>query len=95
MLYRKLVIIVTSLCIAALSFGCKGGGDSNTIKIGALFAVTGPASFLGAPEKKTAEMLIEQINAKGGIAGKKLELIVKDTAGKPENALSFAKQLIE
>jgi branched-chain amino acid transport system substrate-binding protein len=96
MLYRKLVIIAVSLCIAALSFGCKGtGSDSNTIRIGALFAVTGPASFLGAPEKKTAEMLIEQINARGGLAGKKLELIVKDTAGSPEKAISFAKQLIE
>lgn len=68
---------------------------AGTIKIGALFAVTGPASPLGAPEAKTAEMLVEKINAAGGLLGRKIELIVKDTAGSPEKAVSFAKQLIE
>jgi branched-chain amino acid transport system substrate-binding protein len=57
--------------------------------------VTGPAAFLGAPEARTLEMLTEQLNAKGGVAGRKIRLIVKDTGGSPEKALSFAKQLIE
>jgi branched-chain amino acid transport system substrate-binding protein len=65
------------------------------IKIGAIFAITGPASFLGAPEEKTAQMLVDEINAKGGIKGQKLQLIIKDSQSKPENAVSFAKQLIE
>jgi branched-chain amino acid transport system substrate-binding protein len=73
----------------------KAKADAGTIKIGALFAVTGPAANLGGPEAKTAEMLVEKINAAGGIQGKKIELIVKDTAGSPEKAVSFAKQLIE
>jgi branched-chain amino acid transport system substrate-binding protein len=57
--------------------------------------VTGPASFLGAPEARTLEMMVEEINAKGGIKGKKVELIIKDSGASPEKALSFAKQLIE
>ena len=65
------------------------------IKIGALFAVTGPAANLGSPEEKTARMLVDEINAKGGVKGHKLVLIIKDTQSKPENAVSFAKQLIE
>ena len=69
--------------------------ESKPIKIGALFSVTGGASFLGAPEEKTARMLVEKINASGGVLGRKLELVVKDTAGSPEKAVSFAKQLIE
>ncbi len=93
---KNIAIIIMSLCVAALTFSCKGtGSDADTITIGALFSVTGPASFLGAPEKKTAEMVVEEINAKGGINGKKVRLIVKDTAGSPEKAVSFAKQLIE
>jgi len=80
--------------ILPLAFSCAGK-KGDTIKIGALFAVTGPASFLGAPEEKTARMMVEGINAAGGIDGRKLELIVKDTAGSPEKAISFAKQLIE
>ncbi len=65
------------------------------IKIGALFAETGPASFLGAPEAKTARMLADRVNAAGGVLGRPVELIIKDTGGSPEKAVSFAKQLIE
>lgn len=65
------------------------------IKIGALLSITGPASFLGAPEARTLEMLAAELNAKGGIAGRRVELVVKDTGGSPEKAISFAKQLID
>jgi branched-chain amino acid transport system substrate-binding protein len=40
-------------------------------------------------------MLVEDINARGGIIGKKVELVVKDSGGSPEKSVSFAKQLIE
>ncbi|MGE5285071.1 MAG: ABC transporter substrate-binding protein [Actinomycetota bacterium] len=65
------------------------------IKIGAILSVTGPASFLGAPEAKTLEMLVAETNAKGGVLGHKIELIIKDSGASPEKAFSFAKQLIE
>ncbi len=65
------------------------------IKIGAILAVTGPASYLGAPEAKTLQMAVEQINAAGGINGAKLQLVIKDSEASPEKALSFTKQLIE
>jgi branched-chain amino acid transport system substrate-binding protein len=68
---------------------------AGTIKVGAIFAVTGPASFLGGPEARSAEMVVEQINKAGGINGDTIELIIKDTAGSSEKAVSFAKQLIE
>jgi len=68
---------------------------ADTIKIGAVLAVTGPASFLGAPEAKTLEMLAEEINAKGGIGGKKIQLVIKDTGADPQKAVSFTKQLID
>jgi len=65
------------------------------IKVGAILSVTGPASFLGAPEAKTLEMLVQDTNAKGGVLGHKIELIIKDSGGNPEKAFSFAKQLID
>ena len=65
------------------------------IKVGAILSVTGPASFLGAPEAKTLEMLVEELNKKGGVKGHKIELIIKDSGASPEKAFSFAKQLIE
>lgn len=68
---------------------------AGTIKVGAIFAVTGPAAFLGGPEARSAEMVVEKINKSGGINGNTIELIVKDSAGSSEKAVSFAKQLIE
>jgi branched-chain amino acid transport system substrate-binding protein len=88
---------VTTVCcgVALMLLGLVGLSAAEPIKIGALFAVTGPASFLGAPEAKTAQMLADKINAKGGINGAQIKLIVKDTKGDPATAVSFAKQLIE
>ena len=68
---------------------------AEAIKVGAILSVTGPASFLGAPEAKTLEMLVEEQNKMGGVKGHKIELIVKDSGASPEKAFSFAKQLIE
>jgi branched-chain amino acid transport system substrate-binding protein len=65
------------------------------IKIGAVLAVTGPASFLGDPEKKTLEMYVDQINAGGGVNGEKIKLIVYDSGGDPNKAKTFATRLIE
>lgn len=90
--------------LACLAFGLAlllGGGaqataaDSTPLKIGAIFSITGPASFLGAPEEKTVRMMVEKINAAGGVNSRKLQLIVKDSGGSPEKAVSFAKQLID
>jgi branched-chain amino acid transport system substrate-binding protein len=75
--------------------GCKKQAEAPPIKVGAIFSITGPASFLGAPEVKTAEMFVDKINQAGGIDGRKIQLIVKDSGGKPENAISFAKQLMD
>jgi branched-chain amino acid transport system substrate-binding protein len=65
------------------------------IKIGALFAVTGPAAFLGEPERNTAKMVIDEINAAGGVKGRKLELVAYDTAGDATKAVQLATKLIK
>jgi branched-chain amino acid transport system substrate-binding protein len=85
--------LAVAAAIIALSVSVALAGAS--IKVGAILSVTGPAAFLGAPEAKTLEMLAEEINAKGGINGTKIELVIKDSGGSPEKAISFAKQLIE
>jgi branched-chain amino acid transport system substrate-binding protein len=65
------------------------------IKLGALFAVTGPAAFLGEPEKNTLELLVKECNAKGGIKGSKIELVVYDTGGDVTKAVQLANKLIK
>ena len=81
------------LSLSLILTGCEK--NTETVKIGALFAVTGPASFLGAPEARTAEMMVEELNKNGGVLGRQLELIIKDTGASSDKAISFAKQLIE
>jgi len=65
------------------------------IRIGALFAVTGPAAFLGEPERNSAQMVVDEINKAGGVKGQKLELIVYDTAGDATKAVQLATKLIK
>lgn len=65
------------------------------IKIGASISATGPAAFLGDPELKTLEMLVEDLNAKGGINGEEITLIAYDDNGDPNKARTFATRLVE
>ncbi|MFO7605746.1 MAG: ABC transporter substrate-binding protein [Desulfurivibrionaceae bacterium] len=88
-------LTIVAVLLAAVSFLPPAAAQAETVKIGAILAVTGPASFLGGPEARTLEMLVEEANAKGGIDGNKVELIIKDSGASPEKAISFAKQLIE
>ena len=82
---------VVSLLLAGI--GLAHAADP--IKIGSFLTVTGPASFLGDPELKTLQMYIEELNAKGGIKGRKIELIHYDTGGNAKDAVNFAKRLIK
>jgi branched-chain amino acid transport system substrate-binding protein len=92
-------LLAISVCVLVVSMAILAVAaekpDKSPIKVGAIFAITGPASNLGAPEAKTAEMFVDKINKAGGVAGRTIELIVKDSGSKPENAVSLAKQLIE
>jgi branched-chain amino acid transport system substrate-binding protein len=92
MKHRGILLVIAVLVISLAGFSAAG---AETVKIGAILAVTGPASFLGGPEARTLEMMVEQTNAAGGINGKPVELIIKDSGANPEKAISFAKQLIE
>jgi len=92
MKYRSVKFVIALLAISLIVIPAA---SAETVKIGAILAVTGPASFLGGPEARTLEMLVDQTNAAGGINGKQVELIIKDSGANPEKAISFAKQLIE
>ena len=88
-------ILLITLAMLLLFTATTVFASSGTIKIGALFSVTGPPSFLGEPERNTAKMVIDEINAKGGIKGKKLELVVYDTQGDATKAVQAANRLIK
>src|SRR5512136_2288299 len=91
---RRLSGILATLCTSVL-LSCSIAFAAEPIKIGALFAITGPASFLGEPERNTAQMVVEEINKNGGIKGHKLELVVYDTQGDATKAVQAATRLIK
>src|SRR5512145_269051 len=65
------------------------------IRIGAIFSVTGPASFLGEPERNTAKMLEEDINKAGGLLGRKVEIIVYDDETDATKAVTAVDRLLK
>ena len=67
---------------------------ADTIKLGAFFDLSGRAAFIGTPTKLVAEMVVEKINAEGGINGKKIELVIADTEADPAKTASIAKKFI-
>lgn len=70
------------------------GWSAEPYKIGGIFSVTGAQSFLGDPEKKSMEMMVDAINAQGGIDGHLLEAVIYDDEGDPTKANLAANKLI-
>ncbi|QWV95450.1 ABC transporter substrate-binding protein [Geomonas oryzisoli] len=88
---------IVSTAFASIALFCLSTAAlaAPPIKIGALFAVTGPASFLGEPERNTAQMVVDEINKAGGVKGRKLELITYDTTGDATKAVQLANKLVK
>ncbi len=100
MLKKKLLKVAFAvMMVGALAFyGCgkpAPKAPAKPIRIGAMFALTGPAAFIGTPTKLVAEMVVDKINNEGGIDGRPLELITYDTGGDPTKALLAVKKLVE
>ncbi len=84
--------------LAASAFGLglsHAAVAADTVKIGSVLSVTGPSSFLGEPEDKTLRLYVDKINAAGGVAGKKIELVIYDDGGDANKARTFATRLVE
>jgi branched-chain amino acid transport system substrate-binding protein len=87
--------ILTSTALATLAALGLAAAASAEIRLGATLAVTGPGAFLGDPEAKTLEMLVEELNAAGGIDGEEIALTLYDDGGDPNKARTFATRLVE
>jgi branched-chain amino acid transport system substrate-binding protein len=86
---KKIVGILVVLILAASPLLA-----ADSIKLGAFFDQSGRAAFIGTPTRLVAEMVVDKINAEGGINGKPLELVIGDTEADPAKAVSIAKKFI-
>lgn len=99
------MVVVMVLCavVAAAMVGCARKPaappgptpQAEPYRIGAMFDITGNASPLGVPERNTAQLLQEQINAAGGVNGHPLEILIEDSKTEEQQAVLVASKLID
>jgi len=86
--------VATIAATALLSAGLAGHAGAQTIKIGVNEPLTGPFAASGTYVVNGAKIAADEINAKGGVLGKKIELIIEDNKSNPTEAAAVAEKLI-
>src|SRR5919206_1845241 len=85
----RLVKLALVACLAATG----GARAEDTTKIGLMAPITGSWASEGQEMKKNVELLAAEVNAKGGLLGKKVEIVVEDDGGDPRTASLAAQRL--
>ncbi|MCX8204183.1 MAG: ABC transporter substrate-binding protein [Candidatus Nezhaarchaeota archaeon] len=98
--YAIIAVLVAIVAIAAIGYylttvPAPAPAPKPPIKIGFVSPLTGPSAYLGREVVDGALLALEEINAAGGMLGRKVELIIEDDEGKPDKCLSAVKKLIE
>lgn len=87
------LVLMVLLLVSACGEKEVNTGVEGSIKIGAVFSLTGPNSPLGVPEKQAVEMQVKKINQAGGINGKAIELIIEDDKSDNTEAVKAIRKL--
>jgi len=88
---KRLVLFLTVLVILA---GCGQKSDEETVKIGYVGPLAGSVGRFGLSALRGAEMAIEDFNESGGLAGKKIELVVEESKCEPKSTVTALNKLI-
>jgi len=91
--HTRIILGIVSIAIIFGVVYVLNQSNGNTIKIGALYPLTGGLVTYGEPAQKTAQMAVDEINSAGGINGKKLELDLQDHKCDPKTAVAAFQQL--
>jgi branched-chain amino acid transport system substrate-binding protein len=89
MMLRVLTILLTLVLAMPLAASAQ-----KPIKVGFPMILSGPGALFGEPASKGAQMFVDEINAKGGVLGRKLELLPRDTKGNADEAVRVSRELI-
>src|SRR5262245_8829503 len=85
-------VLLSALAAAAIFAGCAKNQD--TIKVGELASLTGKEAAFGQSSHKGTLLAIEEVNAAGGVLGKKLQLVTEDNQSKAGESTTTVKKLI-
>ena len=89
MMLRVLTMLLTLVLAMPLAASAQ-----KPIKVGFPMILSGPGALFGEPASKGAQMFVDEINAKGGVLGRKLELLPRDTKGNADEAVRVSRELI-
>ena len=92
MLFRARITALAVLVFVGVA--AHGQASSDPIRIGWMASLTGPLATAAIGINTGVKFAVDEINAAGGINGRKLELLTRDTAGDPNKAATFAQQLV-
>ena len=90
MFRRVCLVILAALLILPLHASAQG----KAIKVGFPMILSGPGALFGEPALKGAQMFVEELNAKGGVLARKIELVPRDTKGNADEAVRVSRELI-
>ena len=82
------------LCVL-LAAGCQNKGGGDTVRIGVITSLTGSLAAFGEAHKNGYAIARDEINAKGGLLGKKVELDIYDDQSKPDQAVQGVSKLVD
>ncbi|NLC44915.1 MAG: ABC transporter substrate-binding protein [Clostridiales bacterium] len=92
---KKAILLLTSVIVVlALFVGCSDANTGNTIKIGVNYELSGEVSSYGRDSVEGIELAVEEINAAGGIDGKKIDIVKYDNKSEPAEAVTLASRLM-
>ena len=86
--------LAASIALVGLALTALPAAAQKPIRVGYPVILSGPGALIGEPSLKGAQMFVEEINAKGGVLGRKIELVVRDTKGNADEAVRVARDLI-
>ena len=89
MMFRVLTMLLALVLAMPLAASAQ-----KPIKVGFPMILSGPGALFGEPASKGAQMFVDEINAKGGVLGRKLELLPRDTKGNADEAVRVSRELI-
>lgn len=89
----KKILGVLSAVILALTLASCSKAESNSVKIGGIFPLSGQVAVYGVECKNGVDLAIEEINAAGGINGKPVVLVSEDDEGNPDKTVNAFKKL--